>query len=140
MSNGHISAEIRARVFVAASNRCGYCLSPQHLVMGWLEVEHIIPTSRGGSDDEENLWVACRLCNGFKGNQTTGIDPHTGNRVRLFNPRRQRWSRHFAWSADGTQVVGLTQCGRATIICLQLNNLIAVTVRRHRVSARWHPP
>jgi hypothetical protein len=27
----------------AARNRCGYWLSPQHLVMARLEVEHIIP-------------------------------------------------------------------------------------------------
>jgi hypothetical protein len=140
VSAGHVSADTRARVFDAAGNRCGYCQSPQHLVMGWLEVEHIVPVSCGGSDEEENLWVACRLCNGFKGTQTTGYDPHTGNRVRLFNPREQQWSRHFAWSEDGTQILGLTRSGRATVLCLQLNNLIAVTVRRHWVSVGWHPP
>lgn len=61
-------------------------------------------------------------------------------RVRLFNPRTQQWSKHFAWSEDGTEIIGITACGRATAIALHLNNNIAVTVRRQWVSAGWHPP
>jgi hypothetical protein len=135
-----ISEEVRSRVRAQAGDRCGYCLSPQRLVLAWLEIEHLIPTARGGTDDEDNLWLACRLCNNFKGVQTDGIDPATRQRVRLFDPRRQRWSEHFAWSDDGTRVLGRTPCGRATVVALQLNNLIAVTVRREWVSAGWHPP
>ncbi len=130
----------RQRVRAQAGNRCGYCLSPQHLVPGQLEIEHIIPSGRGGTDAEDNLWLACRLCNGFKGVQTEAVDPVTGQRRRLFDPRRQSWSEHFTWSPDGTRILGLTPCGRATVIALQLNNLIAVTVRRFWVNAGWHPP
>ena len=138
--SSYISEEVRARVRIAAGDRCGYCRSPQPLVLGPLEVEHIIPSGRGGSDEETNLWLACRMCNNFKGVQTHGLDPVSGQRVRLFNPRRQRWSRHFIWSADGTQIQGRTASGRATVVALQLNNVIAVTVRRAWVSAGWHPP
>jgi hypothetical protein len=140
VSDRYISQEIRDRVRAEAGNRCGYCQSPQHLVLGQLEIEHIIPTAAGGSDDEDNLWLACRLCNGFKGIQTEGRDSETGQSVRLFDPRRQRWDDHFAWSQDGTRITGSTPCGRATIIALQLNGLIAVTVRRCWVAAGWHPP
>lgn len=140
MSDGYISEEVRARVRAQAGDRCGYCLSPQHLVLGWLEMEHLLPTAHGGGDEEANLWLACRLCNGFKSDQTDGLDPVTGRRVPLFNPRRQRWSDHFGWSRDGTQVLGKSACGRATVIALQLNNAIAVTVRTHWVAAGWHPP
>jgi len=35
-----------------------------------LEVEHIVPKSRGGSDRVSNLTIACRECNLKKGNQT----------------------------------------------------------------------
>lgn len=66
--------------------------------------------------------------------------PLTGEEVPLFNPRKQLWAEHFMWSEDGTQVVGLTSCGRATVITLQLNNVIAVMVRREWVAAGWHPP
>jgi 5-methylcytosine-specific restriction endonuclease McrA len=53
-----ISEVVRARVRAAAGDRCGYCRSPQHLVLGSLEIEHTIPTAHGGTDDEENLWLA----------------------------------------------------------------------------------
>ncbi len=135
-----IPDDVRARVRVQAGDRCGYCRSPQRYVLGVLEIEHIIPSARGGSDDEENLWLACRLCNGYKGTQTHGRDPATGQRVRLFNPRQQAWGRHFRWSADGTEVQGQTACGRATVIALQLNNPIARLVRSAWVTAGWHPP
>lgn len=140
MSLGGISEEIRARVREQAGNRCGYCLSLQKYVLGILEIEHIIPKAKGGTDDEENLWLACRLCNGYKGITTHERDPVTGRRVKLFNPRWQKWSRHFQWSQDGTRIIGRTACGRATVIALQLNNLIAVTVRQQWVVAGWHPP
>ena len=138
MSPG-ITEEVRARVRAQAGDRCGYCRSPQRCVLGQLEIDHIIPTAAGGSDDEDNLWLACRLCNGFKGAQTHAYDPVRGRRITLFNPRRQRWSRHFQWSTDGTQVQGRTATGRATVIALQLNNVIAVMVREAWVSAGWHP-
>ena len=35
-----------------------------------LTVDHIVPQSRGGSDQLENLCIACRLCNGAKGDMT----------------------------------------------------------------------
>jgi hypothetical protein len=60
--------------------------------------------------------------------------------VRLFNPRRQRWKRHFRWSEDGALIIGRTICGRATVVALNLNNLVAVTVRRNWIIAGWHPP
>jgi hypothetical protein len=41
---------------------------------------------------------------------------------------------------DGTRIIGLTACGRATALALQLNNVIAVMVRREWVAAGWHPP
>ena len=135
-----VSDETKTRVWADARSRCGYCLSPQDLVMGVLEIDHIIPRGRGGTDDEENLWLACRLCNHFKNTQPHGRDPMTGRRVRLFNPRKQSWWRHFRWSTDGTRVIGRTVCGRATVVALKLNNLIAEMVRARWCTAGWHPP
>jgi len=40
MSEGHSSQEIRRRVRVFGGDRCSYCLSPQHLVYGMLEIVH----------------------------------------------------------------------------------------------------
>ena len=50
---------VRAR----ANNRCEYCLSHQAYVMGRLQVDHVWPIAKGGSDEEENLCLACELCN-----------------------------------------------------------------------------
>jgi hypothetical protein len=135
-----ISEAACARVRQRAGNRCGYCQCPQHLVFGWLEIEHVIPTSRGGTDDESNLWLACRFCNTFKSDAITAVDPMSGQRVALFDPRSQVWADHFRWSEDGTRVVGVTPTGRATVAQLQMNYPLAVTVRKNWVDAGWHPP
>ena len=140
MTSGAMSEILRARVREQAGNRCGYCLTRQEYVPWVLEIDHIIPKAKGGMDDEENLWLACHPCNLFKGVQTHGRDLLTGRRVRLLNPRRQQWNRHFEWSDDGVRIVGRTACGRATVIALHLNNLVAVTVRRNWIKAGWHPP
>lgn len=140
MSSNQISEELKARVRTQAKNQCGYCRSLQKYVLGMLEIEHIIPKAKRGTDDEDNLWLACRLCNNFKGTQTHAKDPVTGHEVKLFNPRHQKWSEHFTWSEDGIYIVGKTACGRATVIALQLNNTYAVMVRREWVSVGWHPP
>ena len=133
-----ISEQIRARIRAQAKDRCGYCQSQQQYVLGILEVEHIVPQAQGGTDDEENLWLACRFCNLYKSTQTHAHDPLTGRRVRLFNPRKQSWARHFRW--EGPYVVGQTACGRATVLALNINNVIAVMVRRNWMEAGWHPP
>ena len=109
-------------------------------MLGILEIEHIIPKAAGGTDDEDNLWLACRLCNSYKAAQTQGQDFVSNRKVKLFNPRQQKWSRHFAWINNGTHITGLTACGRATVLALQLNNPYAVTVRQAWISAGWHPP
>lgn len=71
----YIPDATRKAVRRAAKDRCGYCLAYQDYVLGRLEIEHIIPTASGGSDDESNLWLACRLYNMHKGVQTHAVDP-----------------------------------------------------------------
>jgi hypothetical protein len=46
MARTYIPVEVERRVRAAARNRCGYCLSPQRLVMARLEIEHIIPIAK----------------------------------------------------------------------------------------------
>jgi HNH endonuclease len=108
--------------------------------MGILQIDHAYPLAKGGQDNFENLCLACELCNLYKSAKTEAVDPETQSLTRLFNPRQQRWSDHFAWSQDGTNIVGLTACGRATAVELKVNNSLSVTVRRNWVRAGWHPP
>lgn len=141
MPRAHIPAAVAARVRQQAHNRCGYCLSPQHLVFARLEIEHIVPLAAGGSDDETNLWLACPLCNRYKAGKTDAVDPVTHEIVPLFNPRAQNWFEHFQWSDDGLYIIGLTPAGRATVEALHLSDdPDALTVRSYWVMAGWHPP
>jgi hypothetical protein len=109
--------------------------------MARLEIEHIIPLAKGGSNDETNLWLACPLCNGHKSDKTHAVDPETGATVPLFNPRTQLWFAHFRWAPDGMMIVGTTPVGRATVVALHLSDdPDALEVRSHWVLAGWHPP
>jgi len=135
-----LSVALRQLVRDRAGDRCEYCLSAQAFVMGRLQIDHIQPVVKDGSDGEENLCLACELCNQYKWKQTIALDPQTQEFANLFHPRQQDWNTHFSWSSDGIIILGLTACGRATIGALKLNNTLAVTVRRNWVRAGWHPP
>lgn len=141
MERKHIPTEVRYRVRKEARSRCGYCLARQELIYHLLQIEHIIPLSKGGTNDELNLWLACDRCNGHKSDKISAIDPQTGEEMPLFNPRTQNWWEHFRWSEDGLRVVGLTPTGRATVITLHLDSdPITLAVRANWVQVGWHPP
>jgi len=105
-----------------------------------MEIEHLIPESRGGLTEEENLWLACPACNAHKSNRIAVRDPATGELVSLFDPRRQAWRDHFQWTRDSQRIKGITVTGRATVVALHLNRRLAVLSRRIWVKAGWHPP
>jgi hypothetical protein len=102
--------------------------------------DHIQPISKGGDTTFENVCLACRSCNEFKGDSTASVDPLTGETLPLFNPRAQKWFDHFAWSPDGTKVESLTAIGRATVVRLRMNNPVIIVARRRWVISGWHPP
>lgn len=140
MSKTKISSAKRARVSEAADYQCGYCQT-QEIVIGMpLVIDHIIPEAKGGTSADDNLWLACRRCNEFKGVQTAADDSETGEYTLLFNPRIQRWTDHFSWDEEGIMIIGLTPIGRATVVALKLNNDYIVRSRRRWVSTGWHPP
>lgn len=139
MTTGLTSA-IRTEVARRAYHHCSYCQSQEDVVGALFTVDHIIPQALGGSDELNNLCLACWDCNRIKQTHVTGIDPHTGQRVSLYDPGRQLWDEHFAWGEDATLIVGLTPAGRATIVQLQLNRPILVRAREGWIRAGWHPP
>ncbi|MEC4812294.1 MAG: HNH endonuclease [Scytonema sp. PMC 1069.18] len=129
-----------------ANYLCEYCHSPERICTTRFTVDHIIPKSLDGSDDVENLALACRRCNERRYNFVAGIDPETQTIVPLFNPRQQVWSEHFIWSANGRTIIGVTPVGRSTCKRLDLNDerypeddSIRVA-RGFWVKAGLHPP
>jgi len=101
------------------------------------QFDHIIAEVHGGSDGHLNRANACVPCNLYKGPNLSGVDPHTGNVVRLFDPRRQNWKRHFRW--NGAVLEGRTQCGRATVRTLRINMPIRVTLRQSLIDIGEFP-
>src|SRR5262249_45523284 len=98
-----------------ASHRCEYCHPPHALFNFPFEVEHVIPSSQEGADDDFNLALACRACNLNKSDHLSSRDELTGADVQLFNPRQDRWEEHFVVDEATTEIRGLTSVGRATV-------------------------
>lgn len=54
----YISRKIREFIFNLFNSKCNFCGSADKL-----EVDHIYPFSKGGSNDKENLQLLCKPCN-----------------------------------------------------------------------------
>lgn len=64
--------EVREYLLEKWQRKCAYCGA----INTPLEVEHITPRSRGGSNRVSNLTIACRRCNQEKGNRTAAEYGH----------------------------------------------------------------
>lgn len=69
-----LSKKIRFEVFKRDGFQCAYCGKTPPEVS--LEVDHIHPKSKGGSDDLNNLLTACFNCNRGKSNIELGVMPN----------------------------------------------------------------
>lgn len=66
VKHGTVSAETRRRILERDGEYCGLCAD----IFGPFEIDHRTPVCRGGTHDDDNLWVLCRGCNQDKGIQT----------------------------------------------------------------------
>jgi hypothetical protein len=101
-------------------------------------LEHVVPLSRGGATDLENLAWACPGCNLRKSDRVDVIDPGTQVAVPIFHPRSYSWHAHFAW--DDYQIVGLTAIGRATVATLDFNHPRRLRIRQAEQMFGLFPP
>lgn len=136
----YIPESLKNQITASDKRRCCYCLTTEANSGISMTYDHIQPRSKGGETTFENLCLACRSCNEFKADSTEAIDPLTGETTPLFNSRTQRWSDNLTWSSDATTVEGLTIIGRATIVCLRMNNPVILVARRRWTISGWHPP
>lgn len=68
-----IRPSVRADVLVR-DRVCRLCLRPVDVLEDagcWLEVDHIIPVTKGGTSEPDNLQALCNECNGGKSNRYT---------------------------------------------------------------------
>ena len=116
-----MSSALRQAIRQRAKSRCEYCQLPDllpHLMR--FHMEHVRPRRHKGTTTPENLAWSCLRCNERKGTNLSAIDPDTTRVVRLFNPRRDLWSRHFVW--EDLRIRALTPIGRATAWLLEFNS------------------
>ena len=138
--SAYIPVELQRQIRDRFFNTCAYCHTAEALTVTTFEFEHVIPRSAGGQTVFENLCLACPSCNRYKATRQVAVDPITGESVSLFHPHRQQWEEHFSWSEDGTEIIGLTPVGRATVLTLKMNRPQLTRVRRMWVTMGEHPP
>jgi hypothetical protein len=136
MARKAIPRAVRRKVRDRADDCCEYCRHPARFSRAPFVCEHVVPRVRGAGNRPADLAWACPACNSHKDAKTHARDPQTGRSVLLFNPRRQRWSRHFAPGPGFLLVEGRTATGRATVAALHLNAPALVNLRRALCASR----
>lgn len=133
-------AIVRNAVQLRARDACEYCLMPTY---GHYHIDHIIPKAHWDSYSAETLAIsphpsrigtvldhvdnyawACAFCNSAKGDHVDGlVDPKRPRRgrMRLFDPRYDRWPEHFYFRDDLSLIYGRDAIGWATVHVLGFN-------------------
>jgi len=93
-----------------------------------LQIDHIIPEKQGGPTILQNLALACRTCNQYKGYSVVKHYFESGKTILLFNPRKESWKDHFKLENTGI-IASISETGQATIDVLMLNETIRVEGR-----------
>jgi hypothetical protein len=114
-----VSSLLVQEIWRRAGNRCEYCRIPHPRYRLPFQIDHIIARQHGGPTSIENLALACLHCNRFKGPNIAGLDPESGELIRLFHPRSDLWVGHFRFK--GARIIGATAIGRATVQVLAMN-------------------
>jgi hypothetical protein len=119
MSISYVSAELRRLIVSRAESLCEYCLIAEDDTGFGCAVDHVISEKHCGPTDADNLAYACVFCNQAKGSDVGSIHWETGEFVRFFNPRRDRWADHFV--LRGNMIDSRTAIGAATARILGFN-------------------
>lgn len=138
--SSYITVALQRQVRDFFQDRCAYCQTGEWLTTSIFEYEHIIPTSAGGKTVFANLCLACPTCNRYKASRQSVWDEITQQAIPFYHPHQQRWSEHFRWSIDATELIGLTRTGEVTIAALRMNRAQLLWVRRMWVKMGEHPP
>lgn len=99
--------EVREYLLEKWSRHCAYCQATNVP----LQVEHIVPRARGGTDRASNLTLACESCNSAKGTQTAAEFGHPEIAAQARRPLRDaaavnasRWAPYHRLTATGLPV------------------------------------
>lgn len=119
-SQRDLSEGVRRRVYKAAQISNGKCYlcgielnfeDSKH--DSFCEVEHILPRSLGGGNEEHNLKPACKRCNGFKKDRISGYDLHFESLVYPFTERvKGKIEPYHEFAASLFNNTRCSMCGR----------------------------
>lgn len=95
----HNNKPARNSIYARDGHKCQYCGATRKLT-----IDHVIPKSKGGSDDWDNLVVACSSCNIKKGDkylEQTGMklacrpmQPRTHLDIQISQTNLTEWSEY----------------------------------------------
>ena len=136
--SGSISTSLRRLVVGRAAHLCEYCLVHQDDAFYGGEVDHIISLKHGGETREDNLAYACLFCNRAKGSDIASRNPETGELIRFFNPRLDRWGHHFR--IENVMILPLTSIGEATTRIFRFNEEERLLEREALKAIGLYPP
>jgi hypothetical protein len=140
MAKTNIPANFKQFIIERSKGYCEYCQCPSDFSTELFSIEHIIPRSKNGSDELDNLAYACIGCNIYKSDKTEFVDVVSQSLSNLYNPRTMNWADHFVWDESSTVILGKTAIGRATIEALKLNRRPVKNLRRALIAIGEHPP
>ena len=80
----------RFNIYARDRNRCQYC--GRQFARNDLNLDHVVPRSRGGTSTWENVVCSCHRCNRLKGGRTPA---EVGMRL-VRHPRRPQWTPFMA--------------------------------------------
>ena len=63
-----LSAEMRRTIWTMFNCHCAYCGCK--ITLNEMQADHVVPLHRGGKDEIDNLFPACRSCNHYKSTMT----------------------------------------------------------------------
>jgi hypothetical protein len=135
--SSYVSEELWWLVAARAEFLCEYCLIHEDDAFYGCQVDHIISLKHGGPTDADNLAFACAFCNRRKGSDVGSVYWETGEFIRFFNPRVDRWADHFR--LNGAIIEPLTAIGEVTARILGLNNGDRVLEREALMAVGKYP-
>jgi hypothetical protein len=135
--SSYISVELRQLVVARANHKCEYYLIREEDTFFGCEIDHIISIKHGGATVEENLAYACMICNRRKGSDLGSILRTTGELIRFFHPRTDKWEDHF--ELVGPVITTLTDIGEVTARFFEFNNKERTLEREELIASGRYP-
>lgn len=135
--NRYISEQLRALVTERAAGICEYCLISIEDTYFGAEIDHIISIKHGGQSIIENLALACQTCNRNKGSDIGSIAFSTKRFSRFFNPRKDKWSKHFR--LNDAVIEPLTKVGEVTVKIFGFNENDRLLERNGLIEIKHYP-